>query len=151
RGAEPVVQFNRDVRPILSDACYHCHGPDKARRKAGLRLDSEADVFADRGDEKIVAPGDLGRSELYRRITAADRGERRPTVKSGRKLSKEQIETLGRWIKQGAKWQKHWALIMPEWPSSPPVRNSAWPRNPIDQFVLARLEKEGLQPSTGAD
>src|ERR1700752_2284756 len=85
------IEFNRDIRPILSDTCYHCHGPDKAKRKAGLRLDSEAGAFAaGRGGDKILVPGDPRKSELYLRITATDESERMPPPKSGRKLSKEQ-------------------------------------------------------------
>src|SRR5256714_12312007 len=89
--AEPAVDFTRDIRPILSDACYHCHGPDKAKRKARLRLDSEADVFADRDGHKIVVPGEPDKSELYLRITATEQSERMPPVKSGRKLTRQQI------------------------------------------------------------
>src|SRR5215813_4081443 len=94
-----AVEFNRDIRPILSDKCFACHGPDKAKRKADLRFDTEAGAKADLG-------GDLAQSEMIRRITAADAGERMPPPRSGRTLSKQQIELLKRWVKQGAKWQK---------------------------------------------
>src|SRR6266511_827527 len=114
--AEPLpqaVEFNRDVRPILSDNCFQCHGPDKARRKADLRLHTEEGAFADRGDVRVLVPGDTARSELFRRITAEDEPQRMPPAKSGRKLGAREVDVLRRWIEQGAKWQKHWALIPP--------------------------------------
>jgi hypothetical protein len=151
--AEPlpaVVEFNRDIRPILSDNCYTCHGPDKARRKANFRLDTEEGAFADRGDHRVLVPGDPGKSELFRRITADD-GERMPPAKSARSLSGRQIDLVRRWIEQGAKWQKHWSLLPPTRPRLPPVKNVSWPHNGIDHFILARLEQEGLTPSPEAD
>jgi hypothetical protein len=152
RAAEPppMVQFNRDIRPILSDTCFKCHGPDKAKRKADLRFDTEAGAFADLGGHRAIVPGDLARSELYRRITAADEEERMPPIRSGRKLTAQQIDLLRRWIEQGAKWQKHWSLIPPQRPPLPAVKNRQWGRNPIDAFILERLEHEGLTPSAEA-
>jgi hypothetical protein len=146
-----IASFNRDVRPILSDACFQCHGPDKARRKAGLRLDTEAGANALRGDSRAVVPGDPARSELFRRITAADEAERMPPARSGRKLSPREIELIRRWIEQGAKWQPHWSLIAAERPPLPDARGARWARNPVDLFILERLEREGLAPSAEAD
>ena len=141
------VEFNRDIRPILSDRCYQCHGPDGAKRKANLRLDQESSAKSDRDGRRAIAPGDLDASELYRRITAEDDSERMPPVKSGKTLSAAEIERIGRWITEGAKWQPHWAFIAPKSPPTPQVRHQDWPRNPIDAFILARLESEGLAPA----
>ncbi|HEX3151006.1 MAG TPA: DUF1553 domain-containing protein [Gemmataceae bacterium] len=140
--AEPV-RFNRDVLPILADNCFACHGPDSAKRKAGLRLDREADA------RKAV--GTEGASELIRRITSADPEERMPPKGSGRELTKGQTETLRQWIAEGAKWEKHWAFVPPVRPEPPGVANAAWVRTPIDRFILARLEQAGLKPSPETD
>src|SRR5437879_4671164 len=104
-GAPPsaeVVEFNRDVRPILADNCFACHGPDKNQRKANLRLDSEEEALADRGGYQAIVPGQPQKSELYRRITTEDAKERMPPAKSGKKLTKRQIDLLRRWIEQGS-------------------------------------------------
>ncbi len=146
-----TVEFNRDIRPILSDTCFQCHGPDQAKRKAKLRLDTEAGAFADRDDTRVLVPGDPAKSELYRRITAEDEQERMPPVRSGRKLTERQIALLRRWIEQGATWQKHWSFIPPSRPALPIVQNTRWPRGALDAFVLARLEQEGLAPSLEAE
>jgi hypothetical protein len=149
--AEPLpdtIEFNRDIRPILSDHCFQCHGPDKAKRKADLRLDTESGAL---GDAQIIVPGEPDKSELVRRITAAKERERMPPVKFARKLSERQIELLRHWIAQGAKWQPHWSFLPPKRPPLPRVRNAAWTRNGIDSFILERLEGEGLQPSPEAD
>jgi hypothetical protein len=151
RADEPrPIEFNRDIRPILSDTCYTCHGPAKSTRKAGLRLDTEVGLFADLGDGRVVTPGKLDHSELWRRISAGEPSKRMPPPKSGRKLSARQIELIRRWIEQGAKWQNHWAFIPPQRPALPALKDAAWPRNPIDHFVLARLEREGLRPAPEA-
>jgi hypothetical protein len=139
-----TVEFNRDIRPILSDTCYTCHGPAKATRKADLRLDTEAGLFG------VVAPGKPQESELWRRVSAAQPSKRMPPPKSGRKLTPRQVELLRRWIEQGAKWQNHWAFLAPQRPALPAVKEAAWPRNPIDHFVLARLERADLRPSPEA-
>src|SRR5205807_4606091 len=115
-------------------------------RKAKLRLDDENDALA-----KVLAPGKPGQSELYKRIVSTDPDEKMPPAKANKPLSKEQIEVLRRWIEQGAKYEKHWSLLVPRKAEPPAVRDTAWPKNPIDRFVLARLEKEGLKPSAEAD
>jgi len=146
------VEFNRDIRPLLSDNCFQCHGPDKAQRKADLRLDTEAGSTADLGGgRRAVAAGDLEQSELYQRLIADDEHERMPPAKSGKKLTKAQIELFRQWIEQGAKWQKHWAFLPPVAAPLPKVVNQARVHNAIDAFILARLEREGLAPSPLAD
>lgn len=145
-----AVEFNRDIRPILSDKCFACHGPDAESRKIRLRLDSEAASRADLGGKFAVVPGDSSKSELIRRVTAEKPALRMPPPHAPVKLTPDEIEKLRAWIDSGAKWQKHWAFLPPERPAAPAVRNLAWTRNPIDAFVLARLEKEGLQPSSEA-
>ena len=147
---EPI-QFNRDIRPILSDNCFQCHGPDSVQRKGDLRLDVEKDVLADRGGYHVLKPGNLKKSELWARITSTEKAERMPPTKSGKKLTAKQITLLKRWIEEGANWQQHWALIPPKRPALPKVKSKNWPKNPIDRYVLAQLEKNGLQPSPPAD
>jgi Protein of unknown function (DUF1553)/Protein of unknown function (DUF1549)/Concanavalin A-like lectin/glucanases superfamily/Planctomycete cytochrome C len=147
-----AVEFNRDVLPILSDKCFTCHGPDAAAKKIPFRLDSEAAakaVLAD-GRHAIVA-GDPQTSELVRRIVSDKKSALMPPVYSGLSLSKSQIDILTTWIQEGAKWQQHWSFIPPQRPALPPVKNQKWIKNPIDAFVLARLEKEGLVPSPEAN
>ena len=148
--ADEPLSFNRDIRPILSDACFQCHGPDSKQRKGDLRLDNESQVFEKRDGHHGLVPGDPAKSELFRRLTATD-DERMPPPSSGKKLSPQQIETIRRWIEQGAKWQSHWAYIAPSRPKLPIVKDHAWPKNGIDHFVLARLEREGLTPSPSAN
>jgi hypothetical protein len=153
RAEEPrpaAVRFNRDIRPILSDRCFRCHGPDVARRKAKLRLDTPEGARADLGGRHALVPGDLDASELYRRITSDDDTERMPPPEAGKALSARQVALVRRWIEQGAPWEAHWAFLPPEGPPAASVKDRSWPRNPIDRFVLARLEREGLAPSPEA-
>jgi mono/diheme cytochrome c family protein len=149
--AGEAVQFNRDIRPILSDNCFQCHGPDSAPRKADLRLDVEAVAKRDVDGARPIAPGKLEDSQVYRRITSTDAEERMPPPASGKRLSAAQVELIARWIREGATWEKHWAFIPIARPSIPRVSGAAWLRNPIDAFLLARLEAEGLAPSAEAD
>ncbi len=142
------VDFNRDIRPILSDKCFACHGPDDGQRKARLRFDTKEGAFAKQG---IIVPGDSDKSRLIERITAKDPAMRMPPPESELTLSDKQIELLRRWIDEGAKWETHWAYIAPTRPELPTVKDRAWPRNPIDHFILARLEREGLKPQPEAD
>jgi hypothetical protein len=150
RGPAAPTEFNRDIRPIFADNCYPCHGPDTAKRKAGLRLDQESSAKAARDGVRAIVPGDLEASELFRRITAEEVSERMPPVKSGKSLSADQIDRIGRWISSGAKWQPHWAFQPPRRPRVPRVNRADWVRNPIDEFILARLERERMAPSLDA-
>lgn len=150
-GKPAEVQFNRDVRPILSENCFQCHGPDVHQRQGDLRLDSREGAIAKHEGGQAVVPGDVKTSRLIQRITSTVADERMPPEKSGRKLSQQQTETLRRWIEQGAKYEQHWSLIVPKQVEPPPVKNAAWVKNPIDRFILARLEKEGLAPSPPAE
>jgi mono/diheme cytochrome c family protein len=149
---DPAVQFNRDIRPILSDHCYACHGPDQSKRQSKLRLDMEAVAKSDLGGHFAIVAGEPGSSELIRRVSSSDNARRMPPAYSGAaKLSDREIDLLTRWIAQGAKWQKHWSFIPPSRPDLPAISDRSWPRNPIDYFVMARLDREGLKPSPEAD
>jgi hypothetical protein len=150
--ARAPVRFNRDIRPILAENCFQCHGPDPGARKAGLRLDREEGFFAAR--EKTgatVVKGKPEESPLYRRVTHQDPDEVMPPPESHKALKPAEKDLLRRWIAQGAPWEPHWSFIKPERPALPPVRNEKWARNPIDRFVLARLEAAGLAPAPEAD
>ena len=150
--SSPKVDFNFQVRPILSDKCFRCHGPDARERKAGLRFDTREGAFAEtESGARAIVPGNLAESELYGRITAKDETERMPTKSLGRTLSAGEIEVLRRWIEQGAEWQTHWSFRPPVAAAAPDVKHAGWPRNPIDRFVLARLEAENRNPSPEAD
>ncbi len=146
----PVV-FNRDIRPLLSDNCFNCHGPDNSRRKANLRLDQKAAVFGDRGGYRVIVPGKPDESELLARVLSKDPREIMPPPKSGHQLTATQKALLRRWVAEGAPWQEHWSFVPPARPPLPPVQFKQWPRNPIDHFVLAGLEKHGLKPAPEAD
>ena len=146
------IAFNKDVRPILSDRCFACHGPDKNNRKANFRLDVEAEAKADRGKGKFgIVAGHPERSEVYKRITSTSKTLRMPPAYLGHdKLTDREIETLRTWIEQGAVYQQHWSFIPPRKAPLPVVKDASWPRNAIDNFILARLEREGLHPSPEA-
>ena len=146
------VDFNREVRPILSENCYTCHGPDSGKRKAGLRLDLKEDALARLKSENFaIVPGHPEKSSLVERLLTKDEDEHMPPVKTGKHLTPAQIEILRRWISEGAEWQGHWSFIKPERPELPEVKHAGWARNPIDQFILARIEKENLKPAPEAD
>ena len=144
-GAESV-SFSRDVLPILSDRCFHCHGPDPKNRQADLRLD-DRDAAIRHG---ALAPGKSADSEIIRRLLSTDPEERMPPASSNRTVSAAEIATLRRWVDEGASWGKHWAFETLRTPPVPAVRLTSWPRNPLDRFVLARLERDGLHPSPEA-
>ncbi|MGY8653863.1 MAG: DUF1553 domain-containing protein [Verrucomicrobiia bacterium] len=147
-----TVDFNRDVRPILSDNCFACHGPDQNARKAGLRFDTRDGLFASLKDgRKLIAPGSPARSELLAKLLHKDLDERMPPLETNKELSPKQIATVRAWIEQGAPWQGHWAFIPPQRANPPKTKNVDWPRNAIDQFILARLEQENLSPAPEAD
>jgi len=145
------VTFDRDVRPILSDNCFECHGPDTNKRKARLRLDREEGLFAVRDGRPVVAPGSSANSELYARITHEDPDSRMPPAEFRHSLDEAELETIRIWIDQGAIYEGHWAWNKPVRPAVPAVADGSWVRNPIDAFVLARLDAEGLLPSPTAD
>jgi hypothetical protein len=147
------IEFNRDIRPILSDHCFACHGPDASKRKTKLRFDTEAGARIDLGKGRFaIVPGDAERSELVRRIASTDTAVRMPPAYAGRDpLKPAEIDRIRRWIVQGARWQPFWSFIPPRRPATPAVRDEKWARNPIDRFILARLEHEGLHPSAEAD
>ena len=145
------IDFNRDVRPILSDKCFTCHGPDDGQRQADLRLDTRSGAFADRGGSAVIVPGDRSASRLYQRINHEVEVARMPPPVAERKLTPEEVERIGTWIDQGADWQTHWAYVPPKRADPPQVSDPAWPRNPIGRFILSRLDREELKPSPAAD
>jgi hypothetical protein len=147
-----TLGYNRDVRPILSENCFPCHGADSAARKANLRLDRFEDAILPRKDSQpAIVPGKPQESALVSRINASDPDDIMPPTKTHKVLTAEQKELLKQWIAGGAKYQAHWSLIAPARPQLPQVQNRRWVRNPIDAFILARLEKEGLSPAPEAD
>ncbi len=147
------VTFNRDVRPILSDRCYACHGPDKNQRKTNVRFDREQGAFLPlAGGGRAIVRGKPEESVLLQRVTSSDPVFRMPPAYAGRDpLSDAEIETLRLWIEQSAEWERHWSFIPPQRPDLPAVERPQWARNPIDRLVLARLKEEGLEPSPPAD
>lgn len=159
--ADPAsaVDFQRDVRPILADNCFACHGPDEATREADLRLDIRDGAFSprppagriNRPRDPAVVPGDVDASLLVQRITHADSLRRMPPEVSQKTLTGDQIEVLKRWVEQGAPWDEHWSFKPIKEPDLPEVEDESWVRNPLDRFVLARLEAEGLAPAPEAD
>ncbi len=150
RAADTSIDFDRDIRPILSDNCYHCHGPDAKARKGKLRLDDRDAALAPRRDYHVIKPGDPDKSLLLSRIESADPQDRMPPVETGLKLTPAQRKALRQWIADGAKWEAHWAFVKPSRPALPNVNQNDWARNPIDRFILAQLEAKGLSPSPRA-
>lgn len=155
RAEDPLpkqVQFNRDIRPLLSNHCFACHGPDEGQRQTDLRFDVEQSAFAelDSGVRALV-PGDLSNSELHRRITSEDADVQMPPADFGKPLNPRQIALLDKWIADGAKWEPHWNQVRPRRGDAPsPI--AAWnPRGPIDRFLHARLQEQGVAPASVAD
>ncbi len=148
-GAQPKLQYNRDIRPIFADTCFACHGPDSAARKADFRLDRPNDVTTMRNGHAAIVKGNPELSEMIRRITG--KGPIMPPPSSHKSLAPKQIAMLKRWVSEGAEYEKHWSYIAPVRPALPAVKNAAWVRNPVDRFILARLEREGLTPAPEAD
>ncbi|OWK39342.1 PSD1 and planctomycete cytochrome C domain-containing protein [Fimbriiglobus ruber] len=157
-GAEPAaapvpaapsvaIDFNRDIRPILSNTCFACHGPDDKVRKGDLRLDTREGATAG----SAVVPGKPAASELLKRVLTVDASEVMPPPKVGRKLTAKEIATLTEWIKQGAPYAKHWSYAKPVRAALPMVKDGAWAKNAIDAFILTRLERDGLKPQPEAD
>jgi hypothetical protein len=150
-----IVSYNFDIRPILSDKCYKCHGPDASKREAGLRLDL-ADVayqaLKDNPKAHALVPGDPGLSEVFKRITTKDSLLMMPPPSSNlAKLNSREVDLVEKWIKQGAKYEKHWAFVAPKSPALPEVKNKDWPKNEIDYFILAKQEQKGMSPNEEAD
>jgi len=151
--AAPKLSFNRDVRPILSDNCFQCHGPDEKQRQGKLRLDQKEHAFApaESGKAALVA-GKIDASELVTRIVTTNADELMPPPSSGKQLKPREIELLKQWIAEGAEYEGHWAFITPTRPTEPtvPTRLQSWPQNPIDKFVLAKMLQAGLTPAKEA-
>lgn len=146
------MDFAREVRPILADNCFRCHGPDSGSRKAGLRLDRKDGLFAPRKHgERVLVPGQPESSELIKRIQSADPKYQMPPAKIKKRLSPEQKSLLTRWVEAGAKWTQHWAFVAPRRPKVPSPKRRGWAKNDVDRFVLARLEREGLSPQPEAN
>ncbi len=149
--AKKAPDYQREIRPILSDNCFHCHGPDASTRMAGLRIDLKQFALEARKRGAAIVPGKPEESLVYKRITEANAARRMPPPSAHKSLTSGQIETIRKWIEAGAPWQEHWAFqpVSPKTP--PPVVNAAWVKTPIDRFILARLEKERLAPAPQAD
>ncbi len=151
--AEPL-DFNRDIKPILSNRCFFCHGPDEEERQGGddgLRLDTYEGATADIGGRAAIVPGDWQQSGLIERVTTDDLDLVMPPAEHGQPLSADEVDRLKRWIEQGAPYAAHWSYVPPVRPELPAVKDSAWPRNEVDRFILAALEHRGLKPSAEAD
>lgn len=145
--AEEPLSYNKDIRPILAGHCFNCHGPDSASRKADLRLDQKAAAEA----MNAIVPGKPDESEIIKRILSTDPDEVMPPPETKKPLTEAQISTLKRWVQEGAEYQLHWSLIPPSKPAVPTVKKTDWVKNPIDSFVLAKLEAMGLEPAVEAD
>ncbi len=145
------VDFQRQVRPILSDNCFLCHGPDKGTRMADLRLDIKDGALAARKNGAPIVPGKPDESLLIKRIFSEDASFRMPPAMAHKTLTAEQKDTLRKWIEEGAQWKEHWSFIPPVKQNPPAVKDAAWVRTPIDHFLLARMEAEGLKPNAEAD
>ncbi len=148
------IDFNFHVKPILSQNCFQCHGHDEESRKADLQLHTREGLYAPLRDDTarfVIVPGQPRKSELIRRITTPIAKDRMPPPESHRDLSAYDVAVLKTWVDQGASWKPHWAFIPPTRPDTPAVQRAEWPRNNLDAFILARLEREGLTPSDEAD
>ena len=148
---QATLNYNLDIRPILSDNCYACHGPDANTRQANLRIDTKEGAFSEPSGYPVIVPGKPKESELHLRIISNDDNYRMPPADFNKTLTPAQIEAVTQWIREGAKWEEHWAFTTPVRPTPPAVKNGDWVRNPIDAFILSRLEKEGLQPANEAN
>ncbi|CAE7438762.1 unnamed protein product, partial [Symbiodinium sp. CCMP2456] len=151
--AEERIDFNREIRPILSDRCFQCHGPDEEDRHGGLRLDQRETAIAEADSGSIaIVPGKPNESQLFHRILSDDEFTQMPPPEANKKpLTKQEIETLRKWIAQGAHWSPHWSFVPPTRPELPQVETKDWAKNPIDHFILNRLHEQSLSPSQEAD
>lgn len=150
-----TVSYNFNIRPILSDKCYKCHGPDAGKRQANLRLDKQDDAYKalkDNPNAHVLVPGSPEMSELFRRISTSDTSDVMPPANSNlKRLTPHEVDLIKKWIKQGAKYEKHWAFVPPKsWPV-PEADDKAWVKNPIDNFILKKQEQYGLKPNPEAD
>ncbi len=153
-GDSDSIDFNLHIRPILSDRCFKCHGPDAKQRKANLRLDSPEGAYAalkENPSQHAIVPGDPDASIVYLRISSPDTSEVMPPVRSNLKLNSDEIDVIKKWIGQGAKYKPHWAFIPPKKSPLPKVENTKWPKNEIDYFTLAVMDNNNLQPNPEAD
>jgi hypothetical protein len=150
-----TISYNFNIRPILSDKCFKCHGPDAAHRQADLRLDIPESAFKalkDNPTAHALVAGDPMMSEVYRRISTKDTSEQMPPPSSNlKKLTPFEVDLIKQWIKQGARYEKHWAFVPPRSYAVPQVQNTAWPKNPIDNFVLQKMVQKGFDPNPEAD
>src|SRR5688572_16071930 len=148
-----VVDFNFHIRPILSDRCFKCHGPDANQRKADLRLDTEAGLYQalkENPDAHVIVNGRPEESELYQRLVSDDTAMVMPPPYSNLTVTEYEKRLIEKWIEQGAKYQKHWAFLSPQH-HTPPEVDEEWPANDIDRFVLAKMEEHNLAPNERAD
>lgn len=151
QGEQEPVSFQREVLPILSDRCFSCHGPDATERDSDLRFDLRESVFGDLGGYAAVVPGHPEESELIDRITTRFQEDLMPPPDSNLALSKDEIDTLRRWVAEGASWEEHWAFVPPAKPEIPATEIINWTRNELDFFVLAQLESKGMSPNFEAE
>ena len=152
--ANDSIDFNLHIRPILSDRCFKCHGPDANQRKANLRLDIRANAIAalkDNPDGHVIVPGKASESEVFKRISSRDTSYLMPPIKSNLTLNEQEIETIRKWIDQGAVYKKHWAFIPPRLTPVPEVADNEWPKSEIDRFILAKMERADVLPNEVAD
>ena len=155
--AEHPVQkldYARDIKPILSNNCFRCHGPDAKERKGGtdgLRIDTAEGAAVDLGGYQAITPGHPEKSAVIARIVSTDPDEQMPPKSAGKPLTEREVALLKQWISQGAKYASHWSYVKPARPTLPTVAAKAWPRSELDYFILARLEQEKLKPSAEAD
>lgn len=149
-GGDGKVDYQREVRPILAQHCFQCHGPDEAARKGKLRLDLKGDAFAERKGKHVIEGGNLEGSLVWERIVTDNEKKKMPPEGKAEPLTEKKIATIKAWIEQGATWQEHWSFVPPTRPTIPSVSDKEWVRDPMDAFVLARIEKEGLKPEAEA-
>ena len=149
--ADSPVDFNRQIRPLLADKCFACHGPDEGKRDSQLRLDTKEGALAEIDGRHAIVPGKPDESELIRRILSQDPDERMPPADSNKKLSPEEVELLRSWVAAGATWREHWAYRVPERKPVPSPPDSTSSHNPIDAFIRAGLAEQNLQPAPRAD
>ncbi len=150
-GPKESLRFDRDIRPILSDKCYACHGPDAKQRQGNLRLDTKMGALIDRKENRVIIPHHPDESPLIQRINHDDISRRMPPIDYNRKLTQKDRQLLAQWVEEGAKWEDHWLYTPPSRPKLPSVKNNSWLNNEVDSFILNRLERAQVVPSPRAD